>query len=74
MRAAVDGHVGSYQRPRADRNEAGVEDGAVEIDENALADADVGTVIDVDWPFDPGVGGEERFVLVFCLGLRWEGG
>lgn len=62
VRAAVDADVGRDERPRADGNEARVEDRAVEVDEDARADLDVRAVVNADGGLDPGEGGEEGVV------------
>ena len=59
-------HSGREQRSSTDGYKAGVDDGTVEVDEDTFADADVGAIVDVDWRFDPRLGGEECFVLAFC--------
>jgi hypothetical protein len=55
VRAAVDGHVGSDQSSCSDGHQAGIDDGAIEVDEDAGAETDVCAVVYVDWGFDPGV-------------------
>lgn len=65
MRAAVDRYVWRDQRPSANRYKAGVDDGAVKVDEDAFTDANVRAVVDVDWCFDPGIVCKERLVCFF---------
>ena len=74
MGAGEQTHVGGEQASRSDAHGAGVQDGAVEVDEHALADVHVGAVVDADGGLDPGVGGEEVFVFLCCGGGWWEGG
>jgi len=66
MSAAVETHVGPNQRPRSDRHQTSVQDGAVEVYEDALADAHVRTVIDVDRRVHPRFVFEESFIGFFC--------
>jgi len=64
VRAAVDGYVRSDQRPRTDGHKAGIDDRAVEIDENAFSEADVGAVVDVNRWLNPGITCEQLLVFV----------
>lgn len=66
MGSRIDRNVGSEQRASTDGYKAGVDDCAVEVDEDALAHAHVRAVVNVNRRLDPRVGGEECFVFVFC--------
>jgi len=48
MRAAVKRDVRSEERPGTDSDLAGIDDGAVEIDEDVLAELNVRAVVYVD--------------------------
>lgn len=67
--AGVETHIRPDEGARADGDETRVEDGAVEVDEDAGGGAQVGAVVDVDGGLDPGVGVEEGVVF----GLRCGG-
>lgn len=73
MGSRIDRHIGREQRASTDGYKAGVDDGAVEVDEDAFTHAYVVAVVNVNWCFDPRVGGEETFVFVFCWSWWREG-
>jgi hypothetical protein len=73
MCTAVNRHVRSKQSSSTDGHQASVDNGAVEIDEDAFTHADIGPVVDTDWRLDPGLCCEESFVFVFC-GSGWREG
>jgi hypothetical protein len=73
MCAAVDRHVRSKQSSSTDGHQAGVDNGAIEIDEDAFTYADIGAVVETDWRLNPGFCCEKCFVFVFC-GSGWREG
>jgi hypothetical protein len=73
MSCRIDRDIGTEQRASTNGYKAGVGDGAVEVDEDAFAHADVGAVVDVNRRFDPSVGSEECFVFFYC-GSKWREG
>lgn len=68
----VQTYVRSDERPGSDGYRAGVDDGAVEVDEHVRPEGHVGAVVDVDGWFDPGVVCEELVVLSFGGSGRWQ--
>lgn len=69
VRAAEQGDVGPDQGPRSNAYLAGVQDGAVEVDEHITSHFDVAAVVDVDRPLDPWVLVQDGVFL--ALGRRW---
>lgn len=55
MCAAVERNIRGEERPGSNGHEASVDDCAVEINEDVLAELDIGPVVDVDRCFDPGI-------------------
>ena len=69
MRAGEETHIGSHQRSCPDADETGVENRAVEVDEDVGREADVEAVVDADRGFDPGGRGED--LVGGGCGGRW---
>ena len=72
VRGAVERDVGSEQAPRPDGHRAGVEDCAVEVDEDARSYLDVAAVVELNWRKHPRVVLEERLVFFLRASLRWQ--
>lgn len=66
MASGEEAHIRSDQRPCADRHLARVQECAVEIYEDIVAQLDIGPVVNSNRRFDPGKGFERSFV--FFLG------
>jgi hypothetical protein len=71
--ATVEGHVWSNEGPRANGHEAGVDDGAIEIDKHVAANLDIRSVVDTDGPLDPRVLVKNRIILILCCGRGRKG-
>ena len=70
MGAGVEAAVGADEGAGAEGDGARVDEGGVEVEEDAGAEAHVGAVVEVDWGLDPGVGGEEHGVGFWATGER----
>src|SRR4051812_31755154 len=57
--ARVETAIRAHNGPRADGDGAGVDEGGVEVEEDAAAQLDVASIVDVDWGVYPGFRGEE---------------
>lgn len=73
MSATVEGHIWSNEGPRANGHEAGVEDGAIEIDEHVASNLDIRSVVNMDGPLDPRVLVKNRIIFILCCGRGREG-
>lgn len=65
MRTTEQADIGTEQGPCTYRDETGVEDAAVVIDEDSLSHTNVGAVVDANGSFYP------RFILEQCFILDW---
>ena len=57
--ARVETAIRAHKSPSADSDWAGVNEGGVEVEEDAGAELDVAAIVDVDWGVYPGFRGEE---------------
>lgn len=71
MRPTIEGDVGSNQSPGSDGDLARIQNGCIEVDEDALADLHIGAVVYVYRWLDPGIIGKELFVLLLRSGWWW---
>ncbi|KAI0146130.1 hypothetical protein GGR57DRAFT_293078 [Xylariaceae sp. FL1272] len=70
MCAAEEGDVGPDQGPRTNAHETCVQYGAVEVDEDVAPNLEVGSIVDVDGPFDPGILVQDGIFFGVCLCWR----
>ena len=59
MGARVETAIRAHEGPGADSDGAGVDEGGVEVKEDAGAELDVAAIVDVDWGVYPRFRGEE---------------
>ena len=57
--ARVETAIRAHEGPGADSDGAGVDEGGVEVEEDAGAELDIAAIVDVDWGVYPGFRGEE---------------
>ncbi len=74
MQARIERDVRCYKSTTTDGHCTGVDDGAIEIDEDVLAEDDIRAVIDAYWCFNPSMFFEKRLVFFLRLGLGRERG
>lgn len=73
MRATEKRHIRADQGSGSYGDLAGVDECAVEINENPASDADVCAVVDVDGSFEPRIGVQGGVFVFFCgCGCWWE--
>lgn len=72
VRAAEEADVGANQGAGANSDNASVNDGAVEVDEDVASNAYVVAVVDSYRPFDPGIVVQHGILFLGRRGWRWE--
>lgn len=72
MGSTIQTYVRADQCPVSNRHQACIQNGAVEVNEDTLADLQVGAVIDPEWSLDPWIFLELFSILVLILMLWWQ--
>jgi hypothetical protein len=72
MRSGEEAHIRGEQTPRAYSDGTGVEDGAIEIDEDVLANMHIRPIVHADRRLNPRIVGEDIFVFLLCGGFLRE--
>lgn len=72
MCAAVEAYIWSDQCSGTNTDFAGIEDTAIEVQKDSLTDFDIGTVVNLQWCFNPRIIFEQGIVGLLVRVLRRE--